>query len=253
MEWFAAPLGELAMSELALTGGERVLDVGCGTGWSTVALGERVGAEGRVAGIDISPSMARRARQNSRGGHNIEIFCGDAGMYPYPDLYDAIFSRFGMMFFDDLEAALSHLRLALRPGGRIGFVSWANVATNDFYMISGLAVLSVTRTPAAQLRGLRREPFALSDPAVVNRLLDSAGFRHIRITQKIVTTSMTEAQLQRQLELSSTVTGLREVLDALAEGDRARAAEAIRRDLWARVRDGRVQLKAGVLVTAARR
>lgn len=251
MEWFAAPLGDLAVPGLGLSRGDQVLDVGCGTGWSTVALGEQVGAGGRVTGIDVSPSMADRARRNSDGSHNVDIICGDAGRFPYQGNFDAIFSRFGMMFFHEPEAAFSHLHATLAPGGRMGFVSWARAETNDFYLISSLAILSVTgKSPG--LSSVRRDPFSLSDPAAVSGLLRGAGFRQIAVTRQIVTTLMTEAQLERQLQLSTTVTGLREVLDELAEGDRERALEAIRRDLWARVRDGRIRLRVGVLVAAAR-
>jgi hypothetical protein len=93
----------------------------------------------------------------------------------------------------------------------------------------------------------------LSDPAVVKQLLDKAGFRNIRVNHKIVTTSMTEAELERQVQFSTTVTGLREVLDELTSSTRQQAVDAIRRDLWARLRDGRIQLRAGVVLTAAQR
>jgi ubiquinone/menaquinone biosynthesis C-methylase UbiE len=253
MEAFAAPLGELALAKLQLVHGERVLDVGCGTGGSIASLADAVGPAGQVTAIDISAAMTARARQNTARFDNVDIICGDAGQYQFDSSFDAVFSRFGVMFFSSPETAFSNLRLALRPGGRLAFVSWADIKTNDFYMISGLAVLAVTRTSGEHPGNFRSTPFSLSDPSYVADLLSGAGFCDIEVIQQIVQTVMTEPELERQLRLSITVTGLREMLEELPEGTRQEAADAIRRSLWARVRDGKISLRVGVLITVARR
>jgi SAM-dependent methyltransferase len=253
MERFAAPLGELAMEKLRPAASERLLDVGCGTGWSTVSLAGRVGSTGHVVGIDVSAVMAERARQTSRGLPNVEILCADAARYEFAVPFDAVFSRFGLMFFDAPEVAFCNVRRALRPGGRLAFVSWADVATNDWLMITGLAALSVTRTFADHSPCFRCEPFSLSDPAAVTSLLDRAGFRDIRVTPRIKHTTMTEHEAETRLQVSTTVTGLREALDGLAEDVQRRVVDAVRASLRARLRNGRIRLRVGVLVVEARR
>lgn len=250
LERFAAPLGELAMDALDLTAGERVLDVGCGTGRSSIAIADRVAPDGHVVGLDVARLMVERSRHNAAGRTNLDFVVADAARHDFGEPFDVVFSRFGVMFFEDPAAAFGNLRRALRPGGRLGFVSWADVRTNDWFMITGLAVLSVTRT---QPRGVRTAPFSLAEPDRVAALLTEAGFRDVRAEQRIETMTMTEAELERRLALSIEVTGLREPLAELDPATRERAVAAVRRDLWSRVAGGRIALRVGVLVVTASR
>jgi SAM-dependent methyltransferase len=248
LERFAAPLGELAIDKLALRPDDRVLDIGCGTGWSSVTLARAVWPAGQVVGVDIAPAMVQRARANGAGLANLEFLCADATTVAFDRPFDALFSRFGLMFFQDPPAAFTNLARCLRSGGRLAFVSWADVRTNEWFMLTGLALLSVTRAPPAYAR---REPFSLADPQVVNRLLTAAGFHDVRIDPRVETTTMTEAELEVRLRLSTEVTGLRESLIGLEPDLRQRGLEAVRRSLWSRVRDGLISLRVGVLVVTA--
>src|SRR4029453_2942629 len=107
--------------------GERVLDVGCGTGQTSLELARRVGADGRVTAIDISAPMLGGPRDRARGAGvaNVAFVGADVQTHRFePGSADVAFSRFGIMFFADPAAAFTNLHGALRPGGRLGFVCW---------------------------------------------------------------------------------------------------------------------------------
>lgn len=254
----ADPIDELAMDRLELSGGEAVLDIGCGTGWSAVSLADRVGAGGQVVGLDISHVMAAQARFNIVRHHTpadgkIAVVCADAACLPFGEQFDAIYSRLGLMFFDAPLDAFTRLRQALRSDGRIAFVSWADVTTNDWFMITSLAVLSVTRRPVASLPHVRRASFSLADPTVVENLLKDAGFRDVRVNRHISSNELTKDEMEQGLAFGVAVTGLREFLDGLTPEVRARAIGEVRRSLWARARNGRVRLRSGMLIAAGRK
>ncbi|MDP1618799.1 class I SAM-dependent methyltransferase [Phenylobacterium sp.] len=99
------------MQTLGLAGGERVLDVGCGVGGTPTALAQAVGPSGRVMGLELLPAAVEAARRTEGLPANVSFECGDAQTFPLnPGAFDAIFSRFGMMFFARPADALSNLR-----------------------------------------------------------------------------------------------------------------------------------------------
>ncbi|MFM8754728.1 MAG: class I SAM-dependent methyltransferase, partial [Phenylobacterium sp.] len=142
------PLGLAAMDRLAPSPGETVLDIGCGCGDTSLELARRVGPEGEVLGLDISGLMLEVARRRAAeaGASALEFRQADAQVAALPGGRDAVFSRFGVMFFADPPAAFANLRRALRPGGRLGFVCWRPLAENLWM-----------RLPAETAADLRRE------------------------------------------------------------------------------------------------
>ena len=116
--------------------GEKVLDIGCGTGATTMDFASKIGPGGLVVGIDISRPLLDRA--NERRLHNqidhIEYRLVDAQTHAFSrGGFDLLVSRFGVMFFDDPVAVFANLAVALRPGGRVSFVSWAAMAGNPWF------------------------------------------------------------------------------------------------------------------------
>jgi len=163
-------------------GGGRVLDVGCGTGAVTLAVARALGAEGRCTGVDVSAPMIALARQRAaEAGSTAEFLAADAARCPFaPATFDAIVSRFGVMFFDDAVAAFAHLRAAARPGATLRCVVWRDAAENPF-------MTTAERAAAPLLPGLapRRADgpgqFAFADPAHVRTVLAQGGWRDIAI------------------------------------------------------------------------
>ena len=134
-----AVFGQAAIEAAAPVKGERVLDIGCGSGASSFALASLVGAQGWVLGVDVSESLIERARALAPPDTTARFQVADASSAKLPEgEFDILFSRFGVMFFDDPTGAFAHMRRALRPGGRVAFICWRGVAEN------GSAIGSVT-------------------------------------------------------------------------------------------------------------
>ena len=131
-----APLLHLLLDPAIIRPDQRVLDVGCGTGASLLSISPLVGPGGRVTGIDIAAPLLVRARErlSERAVRNVELIEADAQTHSFGRTrYDAIVSRFGVMFFSDPVAAFANLRRALAPDGRLAFVCWAPLEDNPWF------------------------------------------------------------------------------------------------------------------------
>jgi SAM-dependent methyltransferase len=176
------PLGLRVIERAAIVPGERVIDVGCGCGETPLELACRVGPGGSVTGVDISRVMLERARSLARdaGGPHLRFEEADAQIHGFPRQgFDVLFSRFGVMFFADPEAAFVNLRLALRPGGRLAFVCWRSVVENPWVMVPLTAALRYVPPPPL-LAPDAPGPFAFADAERVRGILSRAGFGEVR-------------------------------------------------------------------------
>ncbi|OHB31779.1 MAG: hypothetical protein A2790_02920 [Phenylobacterium sp. RIFCSPHIGHO2_01_FULL_69_31] len=175
-----APLGRRAMSELDLGPGRRVLDIGCGAGETTLSLAQ-TGAE--AVGVDISRPLLEIARSRSEGRAEVTFLEADAQTHPFPPgAFDAVFSRFGVMFFADPAAAFANIRQALKPGGKIAFVCWRTPAENPIMSLPMQAALAHVDAPPAPPEPGAPGPFAFADPDRVRAILAAAGFENVAIT-----------------------------------------------------------------------
>ena len=176
-----APVGTEMLRRAGARAGERVLDVGCGLGGTTLAVARAVGAEGRVMGLDISAPMLVRARQRAAdaGLANIDWRDGDAQDAVLPVRYfDLIVSRFGVMFFDDPAAAFENLCGAAKSGGRLSFACWQSPSTNAWFTLAARTLAPFLEVPPPSDGP---GPFALADPERVLHLLEAAGFVDVEI------------------------------------------------------------------------
>ena len=172
-------LGLAAMHRAGVKPGERVLDVGCGCGQTSLELAECVGPHGSVLGIDISQPMLARAqeRQNEVRAENLKFLRADAQTHSFErERFDLIFSRFGMMFFDNPPAAFGNLCTALRPDGRLCFICWQALERNDWVRVPLRAASQHVELPAPPAPGAPG-PFALADPERVRHILAAGGFK----------------------------------------------------------------------------
>jgi SAM-dependent methyltransferase len=166
--------------------GENVLEIGCGTGATTVPLAEAVGLRGRVVGVDLSEPMLAGARQRvaESGLGNISLTQADTQVYCLEASgFDLIVSRFGVMFFADPIAAFRNLLPAARPGGRLCFVCWGPIEENRHWMIPYEVALRHLGPPAPTPPHAPG-PLAFSDREYVRSILESADFAEIVIDRE---------------------------------------------------------------------
>ena len=186
MEAMLQPLGEAVINTLAPQPGENILDIGCGCGHTSLGLADRVGADGLVTGIDISAPMLAVANQLA-GEHNAELSSiqfveADAQTHAFePERYDGVFSRFGVMFFEDPVAAFANIRNALRTSGRLAFCCWQPRAVNPFMTVPAMAALELLPAPP-EMPPRTPGPFAFEEADYVTEVLTSAGFEGVAVT-----------------------------------------------------------------------
>jgi SAM-dependent methyltransferase len=176
-EGMIAPIGDALLKQADFKAGERVLDIGCGGGGTTIAIAKAVAPSGEVLGIDISPDLtaASSHRASDAGVSNIRFICADASDVQLTDApFDRLFSRFGSMFFTDPHKAFANLHSLLRPGARIDLAVWGPPRDN-LWMVEMMGVVrryvdippAVPRAPG---------PFAFEDLDYLNEILASSGF-----------------------------------------------------------------------------
>ncbi len=172
------PFGSAALQAAAALPGERVLDVGCGCGDSSLALARAVGPQGSVLGVDISQPMLAVARAQAAAHAELRLSFAeaDASSAALPAGLDLLHSRFGMMFFADPGAALRHLRGSLRPGGRCAFVCWRTPRDNPWAMAPLVAARQALGIAPAPADRLAPGPFAFADEQRLRGLMIDAGF-----------------------------------------------------------------------------
>jgi len=182
-EAMLADVGAALLDHAGFTPGERVVEIGCGSGRFARRIAAAVAPGGIVLGLDISPALARLARQQAAeaGTGNLEILVADAQTAVPPGApFDRLVSRFGVMFFADQAAAMANLHAMLALGGQLDFAVWAGIEGNPW---AG-AVMEVARThlglPPRDPRA--PGPFAFSDEVYFRTLLAGAGFQAVRFT-----------------------------------------------------------------------
>ncbi|MGN6515196.1 MAG: class I SAM-dependent methyltransferase [Rhizomicrobium sp.] len=207
--------------------GERVLDVGCGNGTTALRLGMAVRPNGSVAGVDISRPMLEVARARAQAMNaEIAFVEADASTHDFQPVFDLVFSRFGVMFFEDPVAAFANIRKALTPKGRIAFVCWRPFAENAWASVPFAAAKHLLpEQPASDPHA--PGPFALADAARTKDILTKAGFANIRI-EKLDSVSNFGANLDEAAEESLRVGPLARAATDLPDETRTKIREAVK-------------------------
>jgi len=181
MDRLLQPVSDALLASPDIRAGIRVVDIGCGTGGTTLELARLVGPEGHVLGLDISAPMLARARERTPAGTPVDFVEADATIYPFPPAAaDLLFSRFGVMFFAEPALAFANMRKALKPGGRVIFACWRDPNDNPYFTVAldaARAVLPPQPPVDTDVPG----PFAFADRRKVERILDEAGYREIAL------------------------------------------------------------------------
>jgi len=172
-----ADIGDALFERSAFAPGERVIDVGCGGGATTIRIAEAVGPQGSATGLDISPALIAEAgrRAGTLGIANAAFACADAAAaMPEGAPFDRLSSRFGSMFFPDPRAAFANLHAMLRPGGRIDLAVWAEAPENPWMSASMAIIGKHLDLPSRDPRS--PGPFAFADLLYLRDILADAGF-----------------------------------------------------------------------------
>ena len=218
------PFEDLLVQAVRGARGQRVLDVGCGTGATTLAVARQLGATGHCTGVDISEPMIAAARTRAeREGASVEFICADAQRHPFEaGGFDTIISRFGVMFFDDPVRAFQNLHRAGTKDVQLRVIAWRSPDENEFMTTAERAAAPLLpNLPPRNTAG----QFAFADPRRVQTFLEESGWANVEIRPLDVNCKLPVEDLDRYLTRLGPV-GL--MLRDADEHTRTRVQEAVR-------------------------
>ena len=247
------PVADALIERASVKPGERIIDIGCGSGATTVSFAQRVGPTGHVLGIDISAPMLARARQTAPAQLPIDYVLADATVHPFdPASADLLASRFGVMFFADPALSFANMRKALKPSGRLAFACWRERREKPFFRAPPQAAHQ--HVPTLPPLG-PRDPgsFALAREARVHRILGEAGFSAIamepcNLALDVAAGGGVEAATHGVLEIGPSS----RALEGHPADVRAAAVDSVREALQPYVRGESVLLPASIWIVTAR-
>lgn len=243
-----APITQALLERAAVVPGERIVDVGCGCGTTTLELARRGGL---VFGVDISEPMLALAKQRAAGVSGVAFRRADAAVQPFTPDHTLVFSRFGVMFFAQPAAAFRNLRTGLAPGGRLCFVCWQAAPENAWMSTAGQAVTPFLTKPDAPPDPRAPGPFAFADREYLHSILADAGFEAIGI-EDLRTTLHVGDDLDQAMAFQADVGPVARALAELEGETRDRAIAAARAALAPHVTPKGVDLGAACWLVTAR-
>jgi len=247
-----APIAELLIDRAQIKPAERAIDIGCGSGAVSIAVGQKVGENGHVLGIDVSGPMLARARQMAPRRLPIDFVLADATIYAFePASADLLISRFGVMFFAEPARSFGNLRTALKASGRLAFACWREPRENPFFMTPLQAVykhVAKLPSPGPEDPG----PFSFASEQRVRRILSEAGFSDVRmeacnLALDPAVGSGLEAAVKSALEIGPAARALAEQPPEVV----AASARSIREALAPHVKGQSVPLDASIWIVTA--
>jgi SAM-dependent methyltransferase len=251
MERSNRPVGDAVAERTRPRPSERVLDIGCGAGATTLDMARRLGPDGLCVGADISPTLiaAATAAAGAQGISQARFIEADAETYPFEaGQFDAVISRFGVMFFDDPDAAFANIRRSLTPDGRLVFACWRSPADNPLATIPVEAARPFVELPPPPPKDAPGR-FAFADPDRVRGILERSGWRDIEIAPFDAATPVSvEEMVVQTLKLGPLGGALAEASDAV----RAQVMQAVTDSLAPHVSDGVVDLHVACWLVSAR-
>jgi SAM-dependent methyltransferase len=216
-----APWTKHLIKKAGVCEGSQVLDIACGTGVLARDALLCVGTSGRVVGVDPAPGMIGAAKELEC---NINWVLGSAEALTFGDeAFDCVMSQFGMMFFQDREAAVREMFRVLRPGGKLAIAVWNSVEENRAY---GDIIAVLQEQVGTSAADALRLPYSLGNHGEVTSLLEISGFSNINVETKLETARfpssrhMVEAELRGWLPLFDIHLEESKIKEVLAESDR---------------------------------
>lgn len=226
--------GTAVLDGAAIKPGDRVLDIGCGCGATTLDAARRTAPTGSATGADISRPMLARARERAAAASiaNASFIEADAQVYPFQPEFDAVISRFGVMFFADPPTAFANIRRALKPGGRMCFICWRPMIENPWVIVPMQAAAKHIELPPPPPDPHAPGPFAFADNNRVRGILTSAGFAEVKIDKHDARLSIGGAtDLDRAVKASMDIGPVNSLLADKSDDIRAKVRDSIREAL----------------------
>jgi SAM-dependent methyltransferase len=230
----------LLLAEAKIEPGLAVLDLACGGGDPTLAIGARVGPSGRVVGVDISEGALGVARERAEraGLTQVRFETANAEQLPFPDAsFDRVVSRFGAMFWEDLAKAAREMRRVLRPEGRVALMVWASFDRQPYFRTTVGTVLD--RLGLSAPPPDKSVPFRFAEAGPLESALSRAGFSNVRSGTHTVNWVLDASPEEASEGWWSAVVFWRSLIDRIPEAER----ESARRETVERFRsfyDGRL-------------
>ncbi len=248
---------EAPLRTLEIAQGSRALDVGCGWGDTAIALARKVGPSGSVLGLDCCDAFLEKGRNDARaaGLANLRFVAADVQTYRFQPEFDFCFSRFGMMFFSNPVAAMRNIRNALKPGGRLMFITWRALADNPWMAIPKQIVLQYLPPPGENAQTCGPGPFSMANPEVVTAQLKAAGFEDARVERTdgpVMIGATVEQAMDFQLALGPAGEIFREA-GVQAEQRRQEIEDALRTELSHHLKNGKVYMQSSSWAITARK
>ena len=245
------PFEDLLVEEVNARSVCSVLDVGCGTGGTTLAVARSLRGKGRCVGVDISEPMitAARARVERERSPTVAFICADAQSYGFePASFDMIISRFGVMFFDDPVRAFTNLQQAAQKDAELALIAWRGAADNPFMTTAERAAAPLLPNIAPRVPDAPGQ-FAFADRSRVHRILEQSGWGEIDIRPVDVVCAFAEQELVR---FFTRLGPLGRALQDADEATRARVIATVRPAFDTYVRGGQVRFDAACWMIGAR-
>jgi SAM-dependent methyltransferase len=248
-------LGLVAMQRASIQPGECVLDVGCGCGQTSLELAESVGPSGSVLGVDLSQPMLARARErrDELKLTNLEFLHADAQTHRFErEYFDLVYSRFGVMFFENPVAAFTNLCSALRPNGRLCFVCWQALEKNEWARVPLMAATKHV-PPPAPVSPDAPGPFAFANPERVRHILTTAGFTGINIASHEAALTMGgAATVDEAVDFLMEIGPIARLLGDASADARARVVEELHTALASYAANGGVSMSGAAWIVYTR-
>jgi len=179
---------DIAYDDYGIRPGDKVLDVGCGFGETSLEIAEMVGPTGEVVGLDCTDAFLEIANQerDDAGADNVRYEVGDAQVYDLPEGYfDVAYSRFGVMFFQSAVRALRNMHRALKPGGKVCLIVWRSLADNPCWGASKEVALRHLPPPGDGASTCGPGPFSMASEETDRTMLEAAGFTDVGVFRSI--------------------------------------------------------------------
>lgn len=252
MEPFARQFGDPAMALLDPRPGQHVADVGCGPGNTTVELARRVAPTGSAIGVDVSSRMVETAEIRAAASevNNVRFEVAEPGAGPLGP-FDAMYSRFGVMFFDQPATAFRHLRQSIRPGGRFVAVVWAELDENPWMFVPTLFAAEPLNAQLALPAPGEPGPFSLSNPEETVELLATSGFSDVDVARSEHAWCFDAATSAAAIAQMLSVGALGEAWAAADDDARMAAVDAVRAACEGYREDSGWRLPATALIYSA--